>query len=66
MHRLVFAAVFLIAAQSPMTAAADDAPPPPADMHRLLDELRRLDSSMDRKGDHAVGEQLCRASAAEA
>ena len=32
---------------------------PATDMDRLLLELRELDSSQDRDGDHVVGEQLC-------
>lgn len=32
---------------------------PAGDMDRLLRELRDLDSSQEREGDHAVGEHLC-------
>ncbi len=32
---------------------------PAIDMDRLLQELRDLDSSQDKEGDHVVGEQLC-------
>jgi hypothetical protein len=32
---------------------------PAGDMDRLLRELRELDSSQDREGDHVVGELYC-------
>ena len=32
---------------------------PATDMDRLLRELRDLDSSQDRQGDHVVGEMYC-------
>ena len=32
---------------------------PAGDMDRLLRELRDLDSSQDRQGDHVVGEMYC-------
>ena len=32
---------------------------PAGDMDRLLRELRELDSSQDRQGDHVVGEMYC-------
>lgn len=32
---------------------------PARDMDTLLQELRRMDSSQDKHGDHVVGEMLC-------
>ncbi len=43
----------------PSALFAADEPRQPIDIERLLQDLRDLDSSTDREGDHVVGEHLC-------
>ena len=31
----------------------------PIDIDQLMQDLRDLDSSLDRKGDHVIGEHMC-------
>jgi len=44
-----------VQAQSPLPATT----PQPTDIHKLLQELRDMDTSTDRVGDHVVGEEMC-------
>ncbi len=51
--------IMLAVLLSGSAALADETPPPPVNMDKLLQDLRDLDSSTDMQGDHVVGETLC-------
>ncbi|MBT3306137.1 MAG: hypothetical protein HN377_06595 [Alphaproteobacteria bacterium] len=49
--------VFVLIAPFPLLAA--EVTKQPVTMEQILQDLRDLDSSMDRMGDHVVGEEMC-------
>lgn len=55
--KYILLAVFIAVWPSTIFAADDAAKT--TDTHKILLELRGMDSSTDSKGDHVVGEQLC-------
>ena len=55
--KVVLLIAFVLAWPSALIAAEEGSRP--MDMDQLLQDLRDLDSSLDSKGDHVVGEHLC-------
>lgn len=54
-----FIAVLLFVLIFPSAVFAAEEAKKPIDWDQLIQDLRDLDSSLDKKGDHVVGEQLC-------
>ena len=55
--KFIAALLFVLILPSAVFAAED--PKKPIDWEQLIQDIRDLDSSLDKKGDHVVGEQLC-------
>lgn len=52
-------AVLLFVLILPSAVFAAEEPKKPIDWDQLIQDIRDLDSSQDKVGDHVVGEQLC-------
>lgn len=52
-------AVLLFILILPSAVFAAEEPKKPIDWNQLIQDIRDLDSSQDKVGDHVVGEQLC-------